>query len=665
MANESKTGALTVADLIAVWTAAVDPGYGAAFITAGDGGGFETYTQGFAQYARISQAIDTSTQALYILPASSQTAPPAMGENKATVSLSISRTKYLDRPLVIGAGQIFFGEQTDDWSITGPNPVQTGRLYTLQHDLVFLPGDSGPFVVTAVAAGPGWGYNNPLVGSITVIEQVGSGFYNNLAAVTVTAGQTPPTPPPPAIVVSVISNNQPDTFVPEHIGQYMLFTAGANVGILARITMFAPPQPPVFGSTVQLEDFVAFEAYGAVTGTFQIGEQVQIKNGVTVVGTGTLKAVRAGNAGHTKVGLVLTTGTIAVGNTLLGVVSAATVAISLMLAAPAFVAEAPLGGVGGASWKVLDWVTDIGLSVTNTTQPAGGTLGMLDAIGADRNIPRLPGEPDDAYRIRIWQIADVVTPNAVIRALNRMLGAIPYCFREVGSARLPGFFYDGNNETATQAAGTFTPDAYDYDVLIFSGTLASGTFVPWPIVGTGAPSTWVGQAYTGGFQEPVQYRDVTGIHIKATGYLGSVGSNFTMIRKGGQGSLARPVVVETGDYIIGMVSGAIWNVSTVATLATPAQFRFHVYLDYTDFRAMFLVGLPRVNYGEFGFAWAGLPHGTPGSTTGAYDVPSIDNFYDGFAVGSRSLYLSVYNQINRVKAGGVSWYEYLEDGTCI
>jgi len=406
--------------------------------------------------------------------------------------------------------------------------------------------------------------------------------------------------------------------------------------------------------------------------------------------------------------------------------------VSFIHADPAFVSEAPTGNVGGATWDVLDWVNDLGVVVTNTEQPSGGTLGILDAIGADRNIPRLPDETDSAYRIRIWQIADVVTPNAIIRALNRLLGVIPFCFREVGTPLLPGFFYDGNNQSSLQVNGTFTPDAYDYDVLLFPGTTTSGQFAPWPVVpglqGTfdvtngsvTVPTTanqvgivsagdqiefWsqpgifytvlgvgssdillttvysgvnntaalasdislplIGSTYAGGgFQEPVQYRDASG-NVKATGYLGRIASGvFTMIRKSGQGSLASPVEWASGDVIVGLISGGVWTTSSNTPVTTPAQFREHLYLDYTDFRAMFLIGVPRVSYGEFGFAWAGLPAGGPGSEFGAYDVASIDNFYDGFAVGASTLYLSVYNQINRIRAGGVTFDLYIEDGSC-
>jgi hypothetical protein len=830
--SDSKTGPLTVDDLITVWTAAVDPSYGQAFLAAGEGGSFEAYTQGFAQTSRVSTSIDVSTQAQYILPASGQSDIPAMGEQKATVQLSLSRTLYLDRPVTIGAGLVWFGEEATDWSATGPIAVQTGRLYTLQEDLVFLPGDSGPFVVTAVAAGPGWGYNNPLIGTITAIQQVGSGFNNDLAAVTVTTGATPPAElPPPAIEVAIISQNQPDTFVPEHIGQYVSFTDGANVGTIARMTVFAPPQPPLFGSTIQLEDFVAFEAYAPPSGTFLVGERVLVvdPSGPTVVGNGVLKAFRSGAAGHTKFGFVIQTGAISQGNVLEGLVSNASADVDLIHVDPAYTAEAPSGGSGGASWQVLDWVNDLGLTVTNTTQPTGGMLGYLDAIGYDRNIPRLPNEnppgptTDNLYRKRIWQIADVVTPNAVIRALYRLLSALPFCFREVGALTangsgplLPGFFYDGNGETSLEVDGTFTPDAYDYDVLLFDGSeyplysdpvtipgtfdilntssIATGdplemvavgdqvefdsqpgvpyivtyvspsqisitpaytgttdttaivtvatpvVFVPWPIepapfivpvffdVNTGdgfataassIPTNLViagdeiefsdqpgtlylvtrvyptqiffspaytgstdsaavitdaepifvqGRAYEGGFQEPVEYRDAAN-NVKASGYFGSInGGTLTMIRKKGQGTLATPVVYAAGDYVIGMVSGAKWGASDASSPATAAQYRFSYYLDYTDFRAMFLIGLPRLDDGEFGFAWGDKSAGwTGGQDSGhvAYDdVIFGSNFYDGYPIVAAQIYKSVYAQISRIKAGGVSFYLYQEDGTC-
>ena len=51
---------------------------------------------------------------------------------------------------------------------------------------------------------------------------------------------------------------------------------------------------------------------------------------------------------------------------------------------------------------------------------SGGRSASLDALGGDRGLPRLSGESDDAYRTRIRQLPETVTPNAVLSFINRV-----------------------------------------------------------------------------------------------------------------------------------------------------------------------------------------------------------------------------------------------------
>lgn len=632
MANDSKLGPLNVDDLLKVWVAATDKAYNQGFLQAGEGGGLEAYTQAFAQFARVSEACDVTSQAMYILPWSGQTNPPAAGEAQATVTLTLSRTLGLQLPLLIGAGQVFFEETTNDWGENGPVEVQTGRRYTLQQDFLFLPGEAGPFDVPAIAERVGWGYNNPFPGTITGVIQPGKGFQNALATVTVASGQAPPTPPPPNLVVSLIAANEADMFVPDHVGQYVLLTQGANAGKIARMVSFSSPVLPN-GSTVGLEMVAVVEAYSA-PGAFRTGEQIQIKAGATVVGFGRFLAQRSAPAGHQRIGFVLLSGTLAQGNTLTGQLSGAVATADLILFQQTFVAEAPPPGTGtgGASWTVLDWVNDFGLACTNAAKPTGGRLGMLDAIGFDRKLPRLQGEDDETYRQRIWQIADKVTPNAVKRTLNRVLGSIPWCFREVGGPLLPGFYYDREDEQG---------DFYDYDTLTFTVT---------------SPGSFVDPMAASGFQERVEWRSSAG-DVKLTGWFGRLAvDQLTVIRWSGVGTRPLPSVA-AGDVIVGLASGATANVSTLNSNPAFSTRRFQFYLDYTEFRAFFMVGVPKFGLGEFGFAYDNHPYD-------AYDASPFDDFYDGFPVGNESLYKRVAQALDDVRAGGVTFDLYLEDGSC-
>lgn len=61
------------------------------------------------------------------------------------------------------------------------------------------------------------------------------------------------------------------------------------------------------------------------------------------------------------------------------------------------------------------------LQVRQVTAATGGVSPMLDGLGLDRGITRLPGESDAAYRARIYYLADTVSPGAIQRAGDRVL----------------------------------------------------------------------------------------------------------------------------------------------------------------------------------------------------------------------------------------------------
>jgi hypothetical protein len=81
----------------------------------------------------------------------------------------------------------------------------------------------------------------------------------------------------------------------------------------------------------------------------------------------------------------------------------------------------------------------------------GGREAALDALAADLLIPRLFGEEDPEYRLRIKETPDTVSPNAVIRGVNRLLRARDPSWscilREIGYPLFPGIFYDAGSST--------------------------------------------------------------------------------------------------------------------------------------------------------------------------------------------------------------------------
>ena len=651
-----KSGPLTQAELQAIWESSVDRGYREPLEAAGEGAGFEAWTQLFAQLERASQAVDVTTQALYISAWSGQSNPPAGGLHNATVTLTFARALQFSTPLVLGNGMIFVEEQQTDYGTDAGVTVATGRRYLLSSDLVFQPGEQGPFTVVATAEKPGYGYNNPRVGTLNLVDQPGTQFTNVGGTVTVTA--QPAALNGPASTAFLIASNLPDMFIPEHVGQYVAFTAGSNAGKIARIVGFVPPNPPGFGSGAQLEIFYSL-TLSSVSGTFQAGEALQLG---ASTGFGRVVGFEASTG---RVGMVLVNGAApVVGTTLLGRVSGATATVQVVLSATSPVAES-----GTAAWRILDWVADWGLTSTNLAQPSGGNSGLLDAIGSERNIGRAPGEDDGSYRDRVRQIADVVTPNAIRRALNRALSGLPWCLREVGTSNLPGWFYDGDLSPPGGSSNTSLISAndeasYDEDVFVLTGTSSQGASFDAGISAYDSgpfPSFFDGSGrFLGvpGSNDAVVLED-SSQDIAATGWFGSMktpsGSpTSTMVFVRTSGMLPASLA---GFRVRSLRTGALFPVTSGIVPNTVPQRRFRRYLDLTQFRGYFLVGVPRLSLQEFGYAY------DKGATDG-FDVQPFSAFYDGAPIGNAAVYLRTYYAVDAARAGGVGFDLYIEDIGC-
>ena len=62
--------------------------------------------------------------------------------------------------------------------------------------------------------------------------------------------------------------------------------------------------------------------------------------------------------------------------------------------------------------------------VRQTADATGGRSAMLDALGADRGMPRVAGEGDAAYRQRLVFLPDTVSPDAIVRQLARFFAPL-------------------------------------------------------------------------------------------------------------------------------------------------------------------------------------------------------------------------------------------------
>lgn len=624
-----KSGPLSRAELQTIWEGAVDKGYREPFLAAGEGRGFEVWTQLFAQFERVSVAIDVTTQAMFISDWSGQTNPAASGEQKARVRVSFARALLPKLPVRLQAGTLMVEELTTDAGENGGVQVKTGRRYVLNEDVVFNPGEKGPFLAEVIAEKPGYGYNNPLPHTLVSIPQSGAGFENNHARVVISA--KPASLNGPASSVTLVADNQPDMFVPGHVGQYILFTAGLNAGKVARMITFRAPSIPD-GSSVDLELFWSVEV-NTLTGEFVRGEAIRFQSPVAY------GAVEAFDATTKRLAFVLLNGDEpVVGSTIEGVLSGATATVGIVLAGASFVAEAPSGGTGGASWRVLDWVADWGLTATNLDKPFGGRSGFLDELGFERAISRAPGEDDESYRARVREIADVVSPNAIRRALNRSLAGLPWCLREVGQSKFRGLFCDGTGEAPSTTPGRDRCDAIDYDTLAYTGTYAS--------------SKRFAESETVVLEDPATAaRYVEGLYGRVDKYSFVLYGILTIIRKRGRSpaSLA-------GKRVRGLRSGAIWNIDEEIENNAIGVRKFRTMLGYDDFRAYFLVGLPKISAGDFGIGYDAGAHN-------AFDAAPFANAYDGYATAAPPIWTRAYQAVDHARAGGVGFDVYREDAS--
>ncbi len=81
-----------------------------------------------------------------------------------------------------------------------------------------------------------------------------------------------------------------------------------------------------------------------------------------------------------------------------------------------------------ANIRVLEYA-DLNISVDQPDPTEHGKNAFLDAIGRDRNTGRVSGEPDDAYRLRLSYLADIISPGAIDRICARILSPFGIHYR--------------------------------------------------------------------------------------------------------------------------------------------------------------------------------------------------------------------------------------------
>ncbi len=98
--------------------------------------------------------------------------------------------------------------------------------------------------------------------------------------------------------------------------------------------------------------------------------------------------------------------------------------------------------IGTCEWSVLDWI-GLGFEVDSMMAPAGGRDDTLRLLGDSRGVFQQTGESDDQFRVRAARMADVVSPVAINKAVNRELATYGLKGKAIDVANgFDGFFLD-------------------------------------------------------------------------------------------------------------------------------------------------------------------------------------------------------------------------------
>jgi hypothetical protein len=215
--------ALTKEQLLDVWRATLPRSYTRPLEEENDGRGFDIISAAAAVMARVAAANETTTQAMYLLPHSIQTAPEAAGEARATGNVTLLRAAPTDGDLELEEGDLL---QVELATIDGETIFEVGL--ELAADITLASGSPGPVTAAVRAARPGYQGNVEDTQGRSVVFLRRTVLSIESATSTATNDLT--------------SSGSGDQFDEGMIGAFARFTGGSNLGTFPRrIVAFNAP----------------------------------------------------------------------------------------------------------------------------------------------------------------------------------------------------------------------------------------------------------------------------------------------------------------------------------------------------------------------------------------------------------------------------------------
>jgi hypothetical protein len=210
---------LSYEDLVELWRLLFPGSYTFPIENEFNGQGFDVFSQQARIFAEAAEAVAVTQQVYYKLPHSTQVRPQAMGGQKASGTVNITRTSPTLGEISLEPGTLL--EATVQG--TRGEPVRIGT-FKLTQFAILTPGDPGPVTVTAEALRVGY-QGNVAPDSITSFVELGTADVETSVA----AGNL------------LTDTGIGDRFTEQMLNRYVVFTAGPNVGTPPRKIIAAAP----------------------------------------------------------------------------------------------------------------------------------------------------------------------------------------------------------------------------------------------------------------------------------------------------------------------------------------------------------------------------------------------------------------------------------------